>query len=289
RRRVLLVPLLAAGVVLALTGCDDLQLHGYLPGFVSGQPNTTNQTGRVSDLWVGSWLTLQAVGVITWAIIIWFAIVYRRRRGQTGLPVQLRYNMPIEIFYTIVPLILVLGFFAFTARDQNAIEQPYANPDLKVQVYGKQWSWDFNYTSDNAYDPGVQVQPVTGSTNGAVQESKIPTLYLPVGKKVTIQLDSRDVIHSFWVPAFLYKKDVIPGKTNYMYLTPERIGTYAGKCAELCGEFHSAMLFNVKVVSEADYQAHIASLKAAGYTGQLDSTYNRNQNLPGTSAPKSNG
>jgi cytochrome c oxidase subunit 2 len=97
------------------------------------------------------------------------------------------------------------------------------------------------------------------------------------------------VIHSFWVPAFLYKKDVIPGKTNYMYLTPERIGTYAGKCAELCGEFHSAMLFNVKVVSEADYQAHIASLKAAGYTGQLDSTYNRNQNLPGTSAPKSNG
>ncbi|MCU1577763.1 MAG: ctaC [Leifsonia sp.] len=280
---------IAATLALILAGCTPAQLNGFLPGFVPGEPPVTNNTQRVSGLWVTSWIVLLVVGCIVWGLIIWTVIVYRRRKGQTGLPPQLRYNMPIEIFYTIVPLILVLGFFAFTARDQNAIEQPYANPDLKVQVYGKQWSWDFNYTSDNAYDPGIQVQPVAGSTNGAVQESKIPTLYLPVGKKVTIQLDSRDVIHSFWVPAFLYKKDVIPGKTNYMYLTPERIGTYAGKCAELCGEFHSAMLFNVKVVSEADYQAHIASLKAAGYTGQLDSTYNRNQNLPGTSAPKSNG
>ncbi|MDQ1576336.1 MAG: cytochrome c oxidase subunit [Microbacteriaceae bacterium] len=280
---------IAATLALILAGCTPAQLNGFLPGFVPGEPPVTNNTQRVSGLWVTSWIVLLVVGCIVWGLIIWTVIVYRRRKGQTGLPPQLRYNMPIEIFYTIVPLILVLGFFAFTARDQDAIEKPYANPDLKVQVYGKQWAWDFNYTSDNTYDPGVQAQPVPGSTNGAVQQSTIPTLYLPVNKKVTIQLDSRDVIHSFWVPAFLYKKDVIPGKTNYMYVTPERIGTYVGKCAELCGEFHSAMLFNVKVVSEADYQAHIASLKAAGYNGSLDSTYNRNQNLPGTSAPKSNG
>jgi cytochrome c oxidase subunit 2 len=280
---------IAATLALILAGCTPAQLNGFLPGFVPGEPPVTNNTQRVSGLWVTSWIVLLIVGCIVWGLIIWTVIVYRRRKGQTGLPPQLRYNMPIEIFYTIVPLILVLGFFAFTARDQDAIEKPYANPDLTVQVYGKQWSWDFNYVSDNAYDPGIQAQPVAGSNDGAVEGSSIPTLYLPVDKKVTIQLDSRDVIHSFWVPAFLYKKDLIPGKTNYMYLTPERTGTYAGKCAELCGEFHSAMLFNVKVVSEADYQAHIASLKAAGYSGQLDSTYNRNQNLPGTSAPKSNG
>ena len=129
RRRVILAPLLAVGVAAALTGCSTLELHGYLPGFVAGQPNTTNQTQRVSDLWTGSWLTLLAVGVITWSVIIWFAVVYRRRRGQTGLPVQLRYNLPIEIFYTIVPLFLVLGFFFFTARDQADIEKPTANPD----------------------------------------------------------------------------------------------------------------------------------------------------------------
>jgi cytochrome c oxidase subunit 2 len=194
--------------------------------------------------------------------------------------------MPIEIFYTVVPLILVLGFFAFTARDQAAIEKPYANPDLKIQVYAKQWAWDFNYVTDNVYDPGVQVQPDDNSaTQGAVQESKIPTLYLPENKTITIQLDSRDVIHSFWVPAMLYKKDVIPGKTNYLYFsTTNRTGTFVGKCAELCGEYHSAMLFNVKIVPQSEYDAHIQSLRDQGFTGQLGSEYDRNQNLPGTGA-----
>jgi cytochrome c oxidase subunit 2 len=79
----------------------------------------------------------------------------------------------------------------------------------------------------------------------------------------------------------LYKKDVFPGKTNHIYFTPQKIGTYKGKCAELCGEFHSMMLFNVKVVSQADYDAHVAQLAAQGNTGLLDDKYNRNQNLPG--------
>ncbi len=260
-----------------------------MPGFIAGEPPVTNHTERIAGLWVTSWIVLLIIGLIVWGLIIWTVIVYRRRKGQTGLPAQLRYNMPIEIFYTIVPLILIIGFFSFTARDQDAIEKPYAHPDLKVEVFAKQWAWDFQYTSDNAYDPGIQAQadPASG-VKGAVDEAEIPTLYLPVGKSVAITLSSRDVIHSFWVPAFLYKKDVVPGHTNYMYLTPERNGTYVGKCAELCGEYHSAMLFNVKIVSEADYQAHIAELKAKGYVGQLGSEYDRNNNLPGTNAPKNN-
>ncbi|MFP3465668.1 cytochrome c oxidase subunit II [Leifsonia sp. SIMBA_070] len=278
---------IAATLVVALAGCTQAQLHGFLPGFVEGEPPVTNHTERISGLWVTSWIVLLIVGIVVWGLILWAVIVYRRRKGQTGLPVQLRYNMPIEIFYTIVPLILVLGFFAFTARDQAAIEKPYANPDLKIQVYAKQWAWDFNYVTDNVYDPGVQVQPDDNSaTPGSVQEGKIPTLYLPENKKITIQLDSRDVIHSFWVPAMLYKKDVIPGKTNYLYFeTTSRTGTFVGKCAELCGEYHSAMLFNLKIVSQSDYDAHIQSLKDQGYTGQLGSEYDRNQNLPGTVAP----
>ncbi|WP_375390272.1 cytochrome c oxidase subunit II [uncultured Amnibacterium sp.] len=279
RRRVILASLTAVGVTLALTGCDDLQLHGYLPGFISGQPDATNQTQRVSDLWVGSWITLLGVGVITWAIIVWFAIVYRRRRGQTGLPVQLRYNMPIEIFYTVVPLILVLGLFAFTARDQTIIETRYDTPQTIIDAYGKQWAWDFDYRNEQVYEQGIQAQPEDpGTANTGFVEAKIPTLYLPVNRTTEIRLRTRDVNHSFWVIDFLYKKDMIAGRTNFWDFKPTRIGTFEGKCAELCGEYHSRMLFNVKVVSQADYDAHIASLRAAGNTGLLGKAYDKDDN-----------
>src|ERR1700709_1491321 len=199
----------AVVVILALAGCTQQQEFGFLP---IKSLNTTNHTSEVVGLWNTSWVVLMGVGLVTWGLIIWAAVVYRRRKGQTGLPVQLRYNMPIEIFYTIVPLILVLGFFAFTAQDQADIEQPYAQPDQTIPVYGKQWAWDFNYVDQNTYTAGVQAQPDEPATagtdaNGALVESQIPTLYLPVGKKITIELHSRDVIHSFWVIDFLYKKD----------------------------------------------------------------------------------
>ena len=119
-----------------LAGCTPTELNGYLPGFVEDGTPTTDRTDMVSGLWVNSWIVLLAVGVITWGLMGWAAIVYRRRRGQTGLPVQLRYNMPIEIFYTIVPLILVVGFFAFTARDQAIIETQYEDPDVSITAIG---------------------------------------------------------------------------------------------------------------------------------------------------------
>ncbi|MDJ0322593.1 cytochrome c oxidase subunit II [Cryobacterium sp. PH31-AA6] len=276
---------IAASLAIVLSGCTQAQLHGFLPGFEEGQPAVTNQTDRIGGLWTTSWIVLLVVGLITWGLIIWTVVVYRRRKGQTGLPVQLRYNMPIEIFYTVVPLILVLGFFAFTARDQAAIEARFDSPDVKIEVIGKQWAWDFNYVNEDVYSSGIQGQPDLEGAKGSLVESEIPTLVLPVGKKIELALESRDVIHSFWVIDFLYKKDMIPGKTNYMSVIPERIGTYSGKCAELCGEYHSLMLFKVKVVSEADYEAYIQSLRVAGSVGQLDNGYNRNQNLPGTTAP----
>jgi cytochrome c oxidase subunit 2 len=272
---------IAALLSVVLAGCTQQQLQGWLPT----EPGTTNNVDKVIGLWVTSWIVLLIVGVITWALTIWAIVVYRRRKGQTGLPVQLRYNMPIEIFYTVVPLILVLGFFAFTARDQAEIEAKYDNPDVTIQVFGKQWAWDFNYVDENVYSAGVQGQENPDDANGSLVESEIPVLYLPVGKKIAIELESRDVIHSFWVIDFLYKKDMLPGKTNYMYVTPEREGTYSGKCAELCGEYHSMMLFNVKVVSQQEYDDYIQSLKAAGNEGQLGHEYDRNQNLPGIGKP----
>ena len=272
------------GIVTAavLAGCTTTELNGYLPGFVEDGPAATNRTEMVSGLWVNSWIVLLAVGVITWGLMGWAAIAYRRRKGQTGLPVQLRYNMPIEIFYTIVPLILVIGFFAFTVRDQTILETQDEDPDISITAIGKQWAWDFQYDgetdADTVWSMGVQAQ--TDASGNVVSE--LPTLYLPVDKSVKIKLQSRDVIHSFWIIDFLYKKDMYIGKDNYWSFTPTREGEFAGKCAELCGEYHSMMLFNVKVVSQAEYDDYLQSLEDAGNTGDINDAYDRLQNLPGT-------
>ncbi|WP_104082709.1 cytochrome c oxidase subunit II [Cryobacterium sp. Y11] len=277
---------LAATLAVVLAGCTQAQLHGFMPGFnEEGEAPVSNHTDAIAALWTTGWIVLLIVGLITWGLIIWTIVVYRRRKGQTGLPVQLRYNMPIEIFYTVVPFILVIGFFAFTVRDQIAIESRFETPDVQIEVQAKQWAWDFNYVDEDVYSPGIQGQPDPDGAAGSLIESELPVLVLPVNQKVEIALESRDVIHSFWVIDFLYKKDVVPGKTNYMSVIPERIGTFKGKCAELCGEYHSLMLFNVEVVSQADYDTYIQSLRTAGNTGQLDNNYDRNQNQPGTSAP----
>ena len=269
------LPVLAV-LIASLTGCSSQEIsRGFLPG-VTG---VTNHTERIVSLWTGSWIVLWAVGIIAWGLMFWAIIVYRRRKGDAEIPPQLRYNMPIETLFTIVPFVLVLGFFALTARDMGEIEKPVAS-DYRIEVIGKQWSWDFNYTNNNVFDSGIQYQE-----DGT--EAELPTLYLPVNRTVEIDLISRDVIHSFWVIDFLYKKDVFPGRVNKMYMTPQVIGEYKGKCAELCGEFHSMMLFNVKVVSQADYDAHVSDLKEQGFTGQLTAdpndpnNFNRNNNLPG--------
>jgi cytochrome c oxidase subunit II len=298
-RRLALGTLTAAALALSLTGCTQLELHGYLPGFEAGKAPVTNHTQTIDTLWVGSWIALLIVGAIVYFLIIFAAIVYRRRRGQTGLPVQLRYNLPVEVFFTVTPLILILGLFAFTARDENSIEQRDPHPDVKIAVYGKQWAWDFNYVNENVYTAGIQAQPdvqrkatasrtETQAGTGFVQ-SALPQLVLPVGKSVEIQLRTRDVNHSFWVIDFLYKKDLIAGQTNYETVTPMRTGLYQGKCAELCGEYHSRMLFTVKVVTPAQYTAYIASLRAKGNVGQLDSSLDRDNNGGSTGSQNSGG
>ncbi len=268
---------------LFLSGCSQEELgRAILMPFPASSSDVTNHTDKITDLWNISWAVLWGVGIIAWALMFWAIIVYRRRKGEVGLPAQMRYNNPIEALFTVVPLILVMGFFAFTARDMRVIEAPN-NPEVTVEVIGKQWSWDFNYTQANVYDTGIQSQYNGGEGDNL---KDLPTLYLPVNKRVEIVLNSRDVIHSFWVIDFLYKKDMLPGKTNHMYFTPTKEGNYMGKCAELCGEYHSMMLFNVKVVSQSEYEKHLLDLQAAGQVGQLSLDASRNQNLPGVSAPE---
>jgi cytochrome c oxidase subunit 2 len=276
RKTITTITGLAIAGALVLTGCSPEVEKGWLPT----ERGTTNHTDRIMDLWVNSWIAALVVGIITWGLIVWCLVAYRRRKGTVGFPRQTSFNLPLEVFYLTIPLFMVLVFFYFTDRDQQAIDDRSQPADVVVDVRGKQWAWDFNYkkgdvVTEDLHEAGVQAH-LTGE---AIDKDKLPTLYLPVNKSVDLELNSRDVIHSFWVPAFLQKRDMIPGKTNYIRFTPTKEGTYDGKCAELCGEYHSEMLFRVKVVSESEFQAHMNQLRQDGNTGLLGDEYDRNPNL----------
>jgi cytochrome c oxidase subunit 2 len=219
-------------------------------------PNPITDRGPdVLRLWQGSWVAALAVGALVWGLTVWSVIFHRRSRQGAALPPQTRYNIPIEVLYTVVPFLIITVLFAFTARDEDRLMKLRPNPDQTINVVGRQWSWSFNYTDAQVWEAGTPGQP--------------PTLYLPRGERVRFVLTAPDVIHSFWVPAFLFKMDIIPGRENKFELTPTKEGTFAGKCAELCGVDHSRMLFTLKVVSPEQYQAHLSELKAKGQTGQL--------------------
>jgi len=150
---------------------------------------------------------------------------------------------------------MVIVLFFWTVKTQNDVlpENP-DQPDLTVKVVGQQWSWTFNH----------EVSP-TKFVYTAGTASQIPTLVLPVDETVRFDLSSPDVIHSFWIPSFVMKMDVVPGRANHFQVTPDQIGTYVGKCTELCGVYHSRMLFNVRVVSQSDYQKYLQDQEAAGF------------------------
>jgi cytochrome c oxidase subunit 2 len=264
--------------ILLLSGCSKEAKLGYLP---LPDADTTNQTAGIVRLWDGSWIAALTVGALVWGLMIWCMIVYRRRKGDNRLPAQVRYHIPLEILYTVVPIMMVLTLFDQTAGTQARIVDTSAKPDLTINVVGKQWAWDFNYLDSNVYEVGVQ-----GELNGKPGvEAGLPTLYLPVNKRVEFEITSRDVIHSFWIPAFLFKLDAIPGVDNRYQVIPQVEGKFQGKCSELCGEYHSEMLFNVQVVSQDAYDRHMADLKAQGKIGKLDANLGRSKTPAGGAVP----
>lgn len=276
RRRLGAAVLIGALSATVLSGCAAAELRGdastgWLP------PAVTEGGETVTALWIGSWTAALAVGVLVWGLTAWCIVAYRRRKDDNELPAQLRYNIPIEILYTIVPIFMIIVLFYYTARDESSLLDTSKPADLTVNVVGKQWSWDFNYLEDDVHEVGTQAI-LTGEPGA---EKTIPTLYLPVGERVEFVLTSRDVIHSFWVPAFLQKMDMIPGRVNRFQVVPTQEGSFKGKCAELCGTYHSQMLFNVKVVQRSEYDAHVAELRAAGQTGLLNNVINRTELMDG--------
>ena len=253
RKAKFLVAAVLAGATLSLSGCTwNEALFFNLP-----EPATEEGAG-IANLWQGAWIAAWGVGIFTWALMLWASFAYLRRwRRNRDMPAQTAYNLPLELLYTLVPLVMIIGLFAFTIRVQTPVVAVENNQKQTVNVVGFRWSWGFNYLDQQVWDSGTP--------------DARPTLWLPVDEKVKFELTSPDVIHSFWVPDFLFKMDVIPGKMNVFELTPNKTGTFIGRCAELCGTYHAQMLFDVKVVSRAEFDQHMADLKAKGQIGTLPS------------------
>ncbi len=250
RPRALLIVIGAVAATTILTGCTANQAF-----FFDMPEPATKEAHTILNLWNGSWIAAWGVGIVTWGLMLWAAVAYRRRH-KDEVPEQTTYNMPLELLYTVVPLIMILGLFWFTARDQSELLTMENDQVQTVNVVAYRWNWGFNYLDEDVYTVGTPAQNAV--------------LVLPVNEKVRFELTSPDVIHSFWVPDFLFKMDVIPGKTNAFELTPDKVGTYVGRCAELCGVEHSQMLFSVKVVERAEFDAYVEQLRTQGQSGLLD-------------------
>jgi cytochrome c oxidase subunit 2 len=247
-------------MLLVLTGCSQATTDQWkrlgLPVAAS------DRSPYMKELWIGSWIAAFVVGFFVWGLILYASFRYRRRSDDEAPP-QVRYNLPIEVLYTIAPLIVVIVLFYFTIEKLDKVNEIVDHPDHTVDVTAQRWSWTFSYLHEsgandkNVYDAGTP--------------ASLPQLWLVKGETVTFNLYSPDVVHSFWVPSFYFKLDVIPGRsdrsTQSFSMTPTRTGTFAGRCAELCGYLHSRMLFEVNVVDRATFDKHMQALVKAGQIG----------------------
>ena len=235
-RRALGVGAALAFVLLTCTGCDTT----HLPNLAFPDP-ATKESPQILLMWQGSWLAAIITGGIVWGLILW-SCLFHRKKGDDHVPIQSRYNLPIEVLYTVIPFIIVAVLFFFTARDESNILDNKKTPDMTVNVVGRQWSWSFNYLDDQVYEAGTPAQ--------------LPQLWLPVNKRVRFVLTSPDVIHSFWVPEFLFKRDVFPDpekndqKNTWVIDKIDQPGAFVGRCAEYCGAYHSMMNFEVRALPE---------------------------------------
>jgi cytochrome c oxidase subunit II len=250
RRAARLVGLGAVTLTL-LAGCDVGETFGR---FGWPDKHITPEAERMYDLWVGSVVAALAVGFFVWGLIFWCVVRYRRRDNE--LPAQTRYNMPMETLYTVAPFLVIAVLFYYTAVVQTDVNKLSKNPDVVVEVVAWKWNWQFNYR-DGITDESHKASTVA-STLGSSQV--VPVLVVPTGKKIRFEETSKDVIHSFWVPALLFKRDVFPGNVrNAFEVKIDSTGAYVGRCAELCGTYHSMMNFELRAVTPEKYEQFLAA------------------------------
>jgi cytochrome c oxidase subunit 2 len=253
--------LFIAGVAIAIISGVDLLLTGHEVVTSLFPPQAvTVQGALIRDLYTIVFLIAAVIFFLVEGLIIWTVIRYRRRPGDDTLPAQTHGNAIAEVVWTVVPTLIVAFLFVISWQTLNTVEIVSAQPDHKIRAVAGQFQWTFEYLPDD-YDPNANPRkdPVfrqfvpTGETGGLV---------VPAGESVTLYLESPDVIHAFYVPQFLFKRDVVPGRVNVFEFTVNEAdagGTFRGQCAELCGAGHRAMLFDVHAVTPAEFDTWLAS------------------------------
>jgi len=239
-----LVALIGAAMLLA--GCAALEP----PAAVTSQGQDTR------NLYDFVFIIAVAIFVLVEGLIVFAVVRYRRKPTDTELPPQIHGNSVLEIIWTVIPTALVVVMFFFSWNTLNKVDAVSPTPAVTVRAVAAQFEWEFDYLAPDGQT--VQFQ------------QRSPELDLPVGVDVHMVLRSKDVIHAFYVPKFLFKRDVVPGLQNNFDFTidPADVNqTFRGQCAEFCGTYHSTMLFSVKALSVADFNTWLQDqIKTAAST-----------------------
>jgi cytochrome c oxidase subunit 2 len=215
----------------------------------------TSQGREIEKLYDFFMVAAAGVFALVTGLIVWSLFRYRRR-GE-DLPAQVHGNTRLELLWTILPAILVVILFQRTIVAQNQVTAEVPDPTVTIDVLAYQWQWRFTYARA---DGGRPVQIV--GTPGARPEMGVPT-----GETVRIRLASADVVHAFFIPRTLYKRQAIPGRVSEFDLRFDQAGTYNGACTVFCGLDHAHMTFDVRVVSPPEYQQWLTSRESAASGG----------------------
>ena len=257
--RLLKVAGLAGMMALVSTGCSVYDAFAF--GWPQG---VTPQAERMRSLWIWATIAALAVGLIVALLIVWTVTFHRKK--SDAIPRQTQYNLPLEIIYTVIPFVIVAVLFYFTVTAQNFVNAKVDNPDLRVRVIGFQWNWEFQYLQERPGNGGVyQVRRTDdGEPLSTVGSSNtIPLLVVPTDRVVEYRIESTDVLHSFYIPDFLFKRDVFPNPDkndtdSVFQTTVQRQGAFVGRCAELCGTYHSMMNFEVRALAPDLFDRYMA-------------------------------
>src|SRR5436190_1361677 len=235
--------MLAIGITAAVIGTFLALQINWFPA----QGSTA--AGKIDTLY--DWLLVASVPmfVLVMSVAIYCVVRFRvRPGGPTGDGAPIHGNTRLEIIWVTIPFIIVAALAVYAAVVLAKIEKKQPN-ELQVRAIGQQFTWHFEYTQDG-------------------KKFKTDKLYLPVNRPVYMKINSLDVIHSFWVPAFRLKEDAVPGQTDRVRFTPDRLGSYEVVCAELCGAGHATMRVAARVVSPQQYRRFVQSkLKPAAAAG----------------------
>lgn len=230
-----------------------------------GSPKgVTTYSNTLHELWSINYYFALPIAAVVLGGIVWCVVRYRARPHEDRRPRQFQYHIPIEAAYTIIPLIIVAIIFGFMYRAENREDNLSKDPYMKINVQGFQWGWRFTYPNGHQQIGSVESQPNIND------ESVLPILYLPEHKTVQLTLQSDDVNHSFYVPEFEFKRDLIQGIDNVVDVNVTTTGKWIGECTQLCGTYHAFMRFEVDVLPVDKFLAwyHHQPANSITYAGE---------------------